>query len=361
MSFQFNWPENGWPSEIEEKVRSSLESSIRKAMNAGANNNNSNNNTQKEDQTDDDDDDIDQEQHHQQPLSTLIRGSVTVDGLSLGTKAPTIVLKRITELTPANTSVQVHVEYRGNAWISLKGIEINLDPTRNVVGGTGGGFFGGGGGGNGSGGSGGGGRKAEVVAPFFCPLTLKLTNLHLCGDFKVEISHEIFVAGETKSVPIPDSFTEMMILLMMNGNNSQEQQIPSPVMKRKIFLQLVATSSNHHFFGEQQEQDDATITTERRNSKEDESKFGGTTTKKKTITTTSPRNEENNNSNNKSQTRGENQQDSQQNAAEFIRDFSVESNFVPVPQAVEKIKGTIRAAIKPLFQKLRSQGMTIQI
>jgi hypothetical protein len=124
MSFQFFWPENGWPSEIEEKVRSTLESSIRKAMNASNNNQSEttmSNNQKADDNNEDGDDDEDDEQQQQpQPLSTLIRGSVTVDGLSLGTKAPTIILKRITELSPAQTSLQVHVEYKGDAWIWIQ-------------------------------------------------------------------------------------------------------------------------------------------------------------------------------------------------------------------------------------------------
>ena len=46
---------------------------------------------------------------------------------------------------------------------------------------------------------------------------------------------------------------------------------------------------------------------------------------------------------------------------DFINDFNVDSNFGAVPQAVEKIKGTIRAAVRPLFQGLRSKGMTVQL
>lgn len=249
-----------------------------------------------------------------------MRGKVTVDGLSLGKVAPKIVLKRIFDLSPGRSGLLLHVEYKGDAWVSVKGIEINLDPTRVFV----------------AGGSGlSGGRRAEVVAPFFCPLTLKLSDLHLCGDVKIEVSHEVVESSASStgcgsdnndnnsgssssssscgtSTFVPDTFTEMF-LGKLGLSTSFSSSLSSSTMTT-----MATTATTRQQQQQQQHQQRRTVI------------------KRKVFVQL-------------------------MSEEEFIRDFNVESNFIPVPQAVETIKNTIRAATKPLFQKLRSQGMSFQV
>ena len=292
MSIQFvDWPKNGWPESFVAKVRSRIESSIRQAMNSkpasaelqqqqqqGAGSSRNASSAAAADKPDD-------------PLSALIRGVVSVDALNLGAVAPTIAIKRITELSPSRCGLVVHFAYRGDACLSLRGVEINLDPTRVVVGS--------GGGGGGGGGNGGGMGRAEVVAPFFCPLTLKVKELDLSGDFRIEVLHEVAAAvaagaSEQPLPSLPGTFTEMFAALVGGDAHVADVEVgaapPVPTkIKRKLFVQLLDDESS------------------------------------------------------------------------VLRDFSVESNFLAVPQAMDKIKNVIRAALKPTLHRFRTQGFTVDL
>lgn len=260
-----------------------------------------------------------------------MRGVVSVDALHLGTVAPTITLKRITQLTPACTGLHLHVAYAGDAWISLRGIEINLDPTM---------VFGGGGGADGGG-------RAEVVAPFFCPLTLKLKDLVLSGDVKVEVRHEIVVSdpsGEQQqqqqqhATTVPSTFFEMF-----SQQSSPPPAAPTPTSKASNTQQQPNKSNDHS--GKKRLQRRVLIQLLDANNNNNKSSSSAA------AASSTFHHPHAGGAGGAATGIGE--------SSEFLKQFSVDSNFVPVPQAVQKIQDTLRIALKPLMQKFRKEGFTL--
>lgn len=361
MSIRIRWPSEGWPDEINEAIRSKLENVIRRAMANAANPNtntksqNSNNTEHQRlasslsnsksdsrnstqhlnqsskmmmnatsqsdrdelliendleenhhDHGDHDDNDDEDEEECPPLLSTLVRGVVTIEQLSLGKVAPKITLKRILELSPGRSGLVVRVEYCGDAFMSLRGIDLNLDPSRAVVPG-GGGLRG--------------ARGAEFVSPNFVPLALTLSDLHISGDLKIEVYHEQEEIKttekndiqnqnqETRSTAtfVPDTFTEMFLGKLGLG---------------------IPTSANNKNSSSKNAVNNSNTTKNSTRTEKTESKIR----RKLFIQLVS--------------------QD------EFLKDFNA---VFPAPEAIEIIKKMIQTVSNQFFQGLRTRGLTVSL
>jgi hypothetical protein len=337
MSLQIEWPTNGWPDAVVERVRAAIEGAIRKAMNPSAPSSGSGGSGAPPTAS--------SAPSSDSRLAALMRGTVTVDGLSLGSVAPEVSLRRIVELSPARSAIVARIAYRGDAWLSMRGIEINLDPTRAFApaspdadaapSGQAGAMS---------------DAAAVVVAPFFCPLTLRIKDMALRGDLRVEVYHEPVDAAaaaasagsasagagagaDAAARAVPLTFTQ---LFLGDPTQPQQQQHPPgdagattparPAFRRRMLVQLI---------------DDQVVA----------SAGGGGGAGGGAVGSAS----------HAASAGGGGGGGGSGDDDGFVRDFSVESNFVPVPQAVAKIKGTIRAALKPLFQRLRSPGLSFDL
>eukprot|EP00758_Cryptobia_borreli_P004539 Tbor_TRINITY_DN4440_c0_g1::TRINITY_DN4440_c0_g1_i1::g.8080::m.8080 len=167
---QIDWP-SSWNEAFIGQLKETLQNSLQKAMKGAGNKNNQ------------------------------LRGSVVVQELHPGTVSPLISLKHIHALTPQHISLSVVVEYQGDAYIALKGLEINLDTTTNSN--TSKGSKKGDGEGIGLGTSSRGNSDNTTMGgvcnnenttadvnhslPFFCPFEMKLYNIVIADVIDIEI------------------------------------------------------------------------------------------------------------------------------------------------------------------------------
>jgi hypothetical protein len=100
--------------------------------------------------------------------SAQLRGAVVVDELNLGSQPPEIALKEILHASATTTKMELLVRYKGDASITLKGLEINLDSTSTAtpefedLG------------------------RGNPTAAFFCPFEMTMHSIHLEGCIVVE-------------------------------------------------------------------------------------------------------------------------------------------------------------------------------
>ncbi len=336
MSIRIKWPtEKGWPPEINQAIGSKLQEIIQNFINSTtsgiSNNNNQNNNSKKSTDNNNNSNDANDEEDDQdlQPVSSFIQGKVTIDSFSLGKVAPKIILKKILDISPGRSGLLVHFEYKGDAAVAASGIKWNLDPTRIFVEG-GGGLSG--------------GRNTDIVTPFFLPLTVSVSDLHLCGDIKIEISHEVeqqqqqsdekennndegngrrAAAATGGMFSVPETFTEMFLGQL--GFENQNKNSNSNISTTKPSNKKSGSSSNSN---------------------------------QNNINTIGAAVSPNGNEKPKIKRKLFIQLMSEE---DFLKDFTLDFNFKPIPRAPDFAKMIIRSLMKPLFQKLKSQGMTVQL
>jgi hypothetical protein len=138
MSLEWEWPAE-WDAEFVDGLKENLQGKLRAAM------------------------------EHGSSSQQQMRGSVVVESLCLGTVPPALVLKRVVNVSPTKTTLEVHMAYRGDASIGLKGLEINLDSCAQPEDATAG--------------------DSNHSLPFFCPFEVTVKNLELDALLQVEITH----------------------------------------------------------------------------------------------------------------------------------------------------------------------------
>ena len=123
-----------------------------------------------------------------------LRGDVIVHHLNLGRIPPDISIKEILHVSGNTTKMELAVKYEGDASISLKGLEINLDTCTP------------------SGGDGEHQGDANHLMPFFCPFTMTMHKLVLEGCIMVEFKQTLQKTTslhrrlfEGNGVSLPDS------------------------------------------------------------------------------------------------------------------------------------------------------------
>lgn len=134
---QWDWPQT-WSYDDREAIRVSLETFIRAAMAKGE--------------------------------SKLVRGLVRVELPEIGPTPPQVVLSGIRELSLEHTAIMVKVRYDGEFSLKLQGLQVNVDTV-----------------GSNSMSS----NDPTLSMPFYCPLEMTLSDIHIDGVASIEIFQEI--------------------------------------------------------------------------------------------------------------------------------------------------------------------------
>lgn len=149
MALVFDWPKT-WDPAFEAATRGQVQQRLRDAM-AGA-------------------------------AGMPIRGSAVVEELSFGSVAPDVKVTRIDEAGPRSTRIEVLFRYAGDACISVRGLEINLDLSSPSVG-------------RGDRPDASFDRRSAGDAnhsmPFFCPFGARIHTIVLEARLNVELRHDI--------------------------------------------------------------------------------------------------------------------------------------------------------------------------
>ncbi|KPA78078.1 hypothetical protein ABB37_06808 [Leptomonas pyrrhocoris] len=134
---QWDWPQT-WSFDDREAIRVSLETAIRAAMAKGE--------------------------------SKLVRGVVHVELPEIGPTPPQVMLSGIRELSLEHTAVMVKVRYDGEFALKLQGLQVNVDTV-----------------GSNSTSS----NDPTLSMPFYCPLEMTLSDIHIDGVASIEIFQEV--------------------------------------------------------------------------------------------------------------------------------------------------------------------------
>ncbi|KPI86828.1 hypothetical protein ABL78_4105 [Leptomonas seymouri] len=149
---QWDWPQT-WSFEDLEAIRVSIESFIRAAMAKGE--------------------------------SKLVRGVVQVELPEIGPTPPQVMLSGIRELSLEHTAVMVKVRYDGEFSLKLQGLQVNVDTVGpNTMS----------------------SNDPTLSMPFYCPLEMTLSDIHIDGVASIEIFQEI--ADASRGDGVTDGATE---------------------------------------------------------------------------------------------------------------------------------------------------------
>ncbi|KAG5482082.1 hypothetical protein LSCM1_05801 [Leishmania martiniquensis] len=158
---RWDWPQT-WSLESREAIRVALETSIRGAMANGE--------------------------------SKVVRGLVHVELPEIGSTPPQVMLTGIRELSLEHTALMVKVRYDGEFSLKLRGLQVNVDTV----------------GANSTLSS-----DLNLAMPFYCPLEMTLSDIHVDGVASIEVFQEIEdVAGsEGTSLLRPGSAMGLTVTL----------------------------------------------------------------------------------------------------------------------------------------------------
>ncbi|KAG5508862.1 hypothetical protein JKF63_05365 [Porcisia hertigi] len=134
---RWDWPKT-WSLENREAIRVALETSIRGAMAKGE--------------------------------SKVVRGLVHVELPEIGSTPPQVTLIGIRELSLEHTALMVKVRYDGEFSLKLRGLQVNVDTV----------------GANSTLSS-----DVNLAMPFYCPLEMTLSDIHVDGVASIEVFQEI--------------------------------------------------------------------------------------------------------------------------------------------------------------------------
>ncbi|CBZ25341.1 conserved hypothetical protein [Leishmania mexicana MHOM/GT/2001/U1103] len=150
---RWDWPQT-WSLENREAIRVALETSIRGAMAKGE--------------------------------SKVVRGLVHVELPEIGSTAPQVMLTGIRELSLEHTALMVKVRYDGEFSLKLRGLQVNVDTV----------------GANSTLSS-----DLSLAMPFYCPLEMTLSDIHVDGVASIEVFQEIedVTNSEDAALLSPDS------------------------------------------------------------------------------------------------------------------------------------------------------------
>ncbi|KAG5509023.1 hypothetical protein GH5_06250 [Leishmania sp. Ghana 2012 LV757] len=150
---RWDWPQT-WSLESREAIRVALETSIRGAMAKGEN--------------------------------KVVRGLVHVELPEIGSTPPQVTLTGIRELSLEHTALMVKVRYDGEFSLKLRGLQVNVDTV----------------GANSTLSS-----DLNLAMPFYCPLEMTLSDIHVDGVASIEVFQEIVDVASSEDAPLlrPDS------------------------------------------------------------------------------------------------------------------------------------------------------------
>ncbi|CAJ1007149.1 hypothetical protein Q4I28_002463 [Leishmania naiffi] len=148
----WDWPQT-WSLENREAIRVALETCIRGAMAKGE--------------------------------SKVVRGLVHVELPEIGSTPPQVMLTGIRELSLEHTALMVKVRYDGEFSLKLRGLQVNIDTV----------------GANSTLSS-----DLNLAMPFYCPLEMTLSDIHVDGVASIEVFQEIadVANSEDASLLSPD-------------------------------------------------------------------------------------------------------------------------------------------------------------
>ncbi|GET87522.1 hypothetical protein, conserved [Leishmania tarentolae] len=145
---RWEWPQK-WSPENREAIRVALETSIRSAMAKGEN--------------------------------KVVRGLVHVELPEIGSTPPQVMLTGIRELSLEHTALMVKVRYDGEFSLKLRGLQVNVDTV----------------GANSTLSS-----DLNLAMPFYCPLEMTLSDIHVDGVASIEVFQEIEDAANNEDAAL---------------------------------------------------------------------------------------------------------------------------------------------------------------
>lgn len=134
---QWDWPHT-WSFDDREAIRVSLETAIRAAMAKGE--------------------------------SKLVRGVVHIELPEIGPTPPQVMLTGIRELSLEHTAIMVKVRYDGEFSLKLQGLQVNVDTVGSNPMSI---------------------NDPTLSMPFYCPLEMTLSDIHIDGVASIEIFQEV--------------------------------------------------------------------------------------------------------------------------------------------------------------------------